>query len=436
QALKFMDEFPEFTFSQSSATLYQATQVHHPELFEKIRARVRDGRWELVGGRWCEGDNNMISPESHVRHFLYGQRYFKKQFGRIASVGWEPDTFGHCWTMPQILLKSGINSYYFCRGGKNEPLFWWEGPDGSRVLAFEEPATGGWYNDVVDNEKVKELIRFALKTASPDELMVYGVGNHGGGPTREHIESALAMKNRKGWPKIQFSTATEFFNRLHAMTDNLTIPTIKTDLNPVFDGCYTSQSEIKRLNRKSEAALESAEVVATLAHLNDNRFGYPRAEFEALWQDVLWGHHHDTLPGSCIHAAALYARELLAQVVRDADRLRNIALEKIAAPFDGDVVVFNTTFAVVSEIVELDRPVTNITWNGTIQPSQRTNNGGTVFLATDLPAFGYRVFHAVPATPETSHSVLPFQQANIPGSTGTSAATGPAATRHNAPIQP
>lgn len=435
QALVFMDEFPEFTFSQSSATLYQATQVHHPKLFEKIRERVRDGRWEIVGGRWCEGDNNMISPESHARQFLYGQRYFQKNFDRMASVGWEPDTFGHCWTMPQILLKSGVNSYYFCRGGKNQPLFWWEGPDGSRVLAFEEPATGGWYNDDVSDEKVKELIRFAMKTGTKDELMVYGVGNHGGGPTREYIESALAMKDRAGWPVVKFSTATEFFDILHKMSDKLTIPTVKTDLNPVFSGCYTSQSEIKRLNRKSECAIESGEVFATLAHQIDNKYPYSRAKFEALWQDVLWGHHHDTLPGSCIHAAALYARELLADVLADAESLQLNAMDRLAAPFPTGIVVFNPTSSVRSDVVELNATVTHIGPGNDVMPLQRTEKGAC-FVARDIPAMGYRVFTPEIAPDGPAENVLPYDATNIPGSTGTDAPSGQAATAHANNIAP
>lgn len=435
QAIKFMDEFPTFTFSQSSATLYQATQVFHPELFKKIQQRVDDGRWEIVGGRWCEGDTNMISPESHVRHFLYGQRYFEKHFGKRATVGWEPDTFGHCWTMPQLLRKAGLDSYYFCRGGKDKPLFWWEGPDGSRVLAFEEPATGGWYNDVVSDEKVKELIRFALKTGYKDELMVYGVGNHGGGPTREYIEAALSMKDRKGWPAIKFSTATEFFNILHKMEDKLTIPTVKTDLNPVFNGCYTSQSEIKRLNRKSEAAIESAEVFATLAHEIDSKNVYPRAKFAALWEDVLWGHHHDTLPGSCIHAAALYARELLGQAVADAEALSARATKVLAAPFKDGIVVFNPTGAIRSDIVKLDVPVARVGF-GHESMKVQTGERGSCFVATDVPPMGYKVFAMDIATDEPADDLLPYQQADIPGSTGTDKPSGPAATAHDSNIAP
>ncbi|MCA9255510.1 MAG: alpha-mannosidase, partial [Phycisphaerales bacterium] len=435
QALKFMDEFEDFTFSQSSATLYQTTQVHHPELFEKIRERVREGRWELVGGRWCEGDNNMISPESHARQFLYGQRYFQQHFGRIATVGWEPDTFGHCWTMPQILRKSGLNSYYFCRAGKNHPLFWWEAPDGSRVLAFEEPATGGWYNDTVDNEKVKELIRFAIKTGTKDELMVYGVGNHGGGPTREYIEAALAMKGRDGWPVVRFSTATEFFNILEKMADKLTIPTVKSDLNPVFDGCYTSQSLIKRLNRKSECATESAEVFTTLAGIVDRKFDYPRAKLEAIWQDILWSHHHDTLPGSCIHAAALYAHELLGQALEDAEAIGDRAMTRLAAPFAEGVVVFNPTGAARSDIVRIPTPARHVGF-GHESMAVQNDERGAWFVATDVPPMGYKVYSVEPQSAENPDEMAPYQQNDVPGTTHKVEPTGRAATAHGQPIAP
>ncbi|HVP09845.1 MAG TPA: hypothetical protein VMV94_01510, partial [Phycisphaerae bacterium] len=226
QAVRFMEEFPDFTFTQSSAALYLATERYHPELFAKIKKYVAEGRWEIVGGRWCEGDMNMISPESHARHVLYAQRYFQDRFGKTCSVAFEPDTFGHTWQMPQILKKGGMESYYFCRGGKKHPLFWWEAPDGSKILAFEESALGpdAWYTDAINDDKVRELVSFTETTGATDHLMVYGVGNHGGGPTREHIEAGLAMKDRSPWPTIRFSTMTEFFKRLHAAEGKLNIP--------------------------------------------------------------------------------------------------------------------------------------------------------------------------------------------------------------------
>ncbi len=355
QALKFMDEFPEFTFSQSSAALYLAAEQHHPELFRRIQERVKDGRWELVGGRWCEGDTNMISPESHVRHFLYGQRYFQDRFGRRCNVGWEPDTFGHVWTMPQILKKAGVDYYYFCRAGQGVPLFWWEGPDGSRVLAFDESATGGWYTDVVDDEKVRELARFVEATNAQDHLMVYGVGNHGGGPTRENIDAALRLKERELLPTVRFSTAEAFFARLAEGAEGLIVPTIRDELNPVFEGCYTTHARIKRYNRRSESLLEMAEVFASLARLHGP--AYPREAFETLWRDVLWSHHHDTVPGSLIHPSALYSHEVYEKLLERGESILDRACQTLARDIEvkgrgPHLVVFNPLAWERTEVVD------------------------------------------------------------------------------------
>lgn len=397
QAVRFMRAYPDFTFSQSSPCLYRATEEHHPSLFNDMREMVASGRWELVGGRWCEGDTNMISPESHVRQLLCGQRYFLRMFGRIATVGWEPDTFGHCWTMPQILRKAGIDSYYFCRAGKNVPLFWWEGPDGSRVLAFEEPATGGWYNDVVTDEKVRELARFIGVNGGLDHLMVYGVGNHGGGPTREYIEAALAMKKRGLWPNIKFSTATDFFKALHEQirTGAVKPPTIKSELNPIFEGCYTSHSRIKKYNRDCETLLESAEVWAALAFVrsrwNDSDrppFPYPRADFEAMWRDVCWNHHHDTLPGSFINEAAQFSYRMYDALEKRGGRILDdsrgyLAHRGLAPSGEIHVAVFNPLAWGRSDVVE-----TSISLPAATRLTALFDSDGEVPTQVDRAAFG------------------------------------------------
>jgi len=401
QAVKFMDEFPEFTFTQSSPCLYLTTKETYPDLYAKMKKYVAEGRWEPIGGRWCEGDNNMISGESHARHLLYGQRFFQKEFGKICNVGWEPDTFGHCWTMPQILKKGGIDFYYFCRAGKNIPLFWWQGPDGSKVLAFEEPATGGWYNDDVADKHIRELANFLRTTGAFDHLMVYGVGNHGGGPTRENIEAALKMKNIPGYPNVKFSTARNFFEEVMKREDFLTIPTVQTELNPVFEGCYTTHSMIKKLNRDSEVALTEAETFAAFAG-----GAYPNAVLEDLWRDVLWNHHHDTLPGSFIHLSSLFSQGMYGVVLRKANAIRDGAMNKMMGDikFSGrgsDVVVFNPLAWSRTEVVEAVIPGTaetaTVTMNGQTLPAQVVGHDGkstrVCFIADDVPGCGYKSFH-------------------------------------------
>ncbi len=432
QAVKFIQEFPGFTFSQSSAALYLATEEHHPELFKRMQEFVRKGQWEIVGGRWCEGDLNMISPESHARHFLYAQRYFQQKFGRICTAGFEPDTFGHPWTMPQLLRQAGIRSYYFCRGGSGRPgrqggppLFWWEGPDGSRVLAFDEAALDSWYIGSVTDDKVRKLAEFAHKTGAHDYLMVYGVGNHGGGPTRENIEAAIAMRDRQPWPQIKFSTLTGFFDRLYEQVDQLHIPTLREEVNPVFEGCYTSHSRIKKYNRDCEVLLTSTETFAALATLAgaggssaSAGLTYPRAELELLWRDLLWNHHHDTLCGSFVHASSAYSAKMYEALLKRGSEIGGASQQALAARIRLDgrgpfVVVFNPLAWPRSEVVdasfELPESVVTVTLSdaeGDV-PAQRLSRGPSsveptavnirvCFLARNVPGCGFKTFTVHP----------------------------------------
>jgi alpha-mannosidase len=441
QALKFMQEFPGFTFSQSSAALYLATEEHHPELFQQIQEFARQGQWEPVGGRWCEGDLNMISPESHVRHFLYGQRYFQEKLGRLCTDGFEPDTFGHPWTMPQILRQAGIRSYYFCRGGSGRPghkggppLFWWEGPDGSKVLAFDEAALDSWYIGSVTDDKVRKLADFAEKTGAKDYLMVYGVGNHGGGPTRENIEAAIKMRDRQPWPQIKFSTLGTFFDRLYEQVDQLKIPTVREELNPVFEGCYTSHSRIKKYNRDSEVLLTSAETWAALASSGTTAmsgvtkerrgggvggrklgqtksYAYPRAELQILWRDLLWNHHHDTICGSFVHPSSEYSAKMYEALLKRGADLRRESQEQLAEAYGVrglHIVVFNPLAWPRSEVVEISpAPFGSLTpvsdGDGVVPWQLVRGHGGEpdklCFLARDVPGCGFKAFSIGSAKP-------------------------------------
>lgn len=396
QALKFMDEFPGFRFSQSSSALYATTEENHPEVFKGIQKQVEAGNWELVGGRVCEGDEHMISHESHARHFLYGQRYFRERFkGRQCVVGWEPDTFGHTWQMPQILQLGGCKYFYFCRGGRGHPVFWWQAPDGSKVLAFEEPATGGWYNGDVAMNRFDRLLDFAGKTGSRDMLWVYGVGNHGGGPTRENIQMALGFQKVPFLPSVKFSTATDFFQLLEKC-DLSKIPTVNGELNTTsssgFYGTYTSHSDIKRWNRDAEAITESAEAIAAIA--SRYGFAYPGKEFRRNWEDITWNHHHDTLPGTSIHPSYNKSEQMYRRVIESSGQIAQQALTLMASRVKSDgngVIVFNPTGFVRDGVVESDLPagMKSIVAEDDSQTPQRAGEK-IVFYARAVPPFGYR----------------------------------------------
>ncbi len=402
QAAKFMADYPEFKFSQSSGALYFAMEEHHPDVFREVQKYVKKGQWELVGGRWSEGDTNMVTEEGHARQFLLGQRYFREKFGVDCKVGWEPDTFGHTWQMPQLLKLAGIENYYFCRAGKGKCLFMWEAPDGTQVLAFDEPAlgTGSWYNGDVTEKNFKEISKFNEKYGSKDMLWVYGVGNHGGGPTLENIKTALEWQKSPYLPRAKFSTATEFFAKLREQKLK-NVETIRGELNAVFEGCYTTHSRVKKDNRDGEYAAVRSEAAATIA--SKFGFGYPRKGFWETWKDICWNHHHDTLPGSSIHKSYELSHRLYQQGIDRSTTTMNEAMDflvdQMAAPERGGLMVFNPLGwkrdAIVTAPMIEGLPqgqLSAVAPNGDRSPVQRTDEGELVFVARDLPSFGYRVY--------------------------------------------
>ena len=324
QAVKFLNEFPDFKFSQSSSGLYQAIEENHPDLFQKVKQKVAVGRIELLGGRVCEGDTNVIGPESHARQFLYGQRYFREKFGKSAQVGWEPDTFGHTIQMPQILKLAGIDYYFFCRAGKDKPLFWWQGLDGSKVLAFDDVAAGSWYNSDLQDSQFNQMSQFHDKTGVKDMLYSYGVGNHGGGPTREEINDAKRWQKTDYLPKVQFSTAIDFFKSLGQY--NLTgLPQIDQELNTVFEGCYSSHCEVKQAMREAENLTSTAEAISAVASLNG--LPYPKGELRKNWEDICMNQHHDTMGGSGVHQPYDKTMMMLHKVAADDQEVIGHALD-------------------------------------------------------------------------------------------------------------
>jgi alpha-mannosidase len=401
QALKFMDEFPGFTFTQSSSGLYEATEKSWPTIFKGIQEQVAKGNWEIVGGRVCEGDENMISAESNASQFLYGQRYFREHFkGKCAVVGWEPDTFGHTWQFPQILQLAGCKYFYFCRAGYNLPLFWWQAPDGSRVLAFEQTANGGWYNGDIATERLDRQFNFEKATGSKDMLWVYGVGNHGGGPTRENINSAIEFQKLPFLPTIKFSTAQAFFESL-AKYDLSKLPVQATDLNTSkaggFNGVWTSHSDVKRWNRDAEATTESAEAIAYFA----SRYGYPYPadELKKNWTDICWNHHHDTMSGTAFHNSYYRTGPIFERVIASSRQIEQDAMTFLAVRVQSDsdgILVFNPCGWTRSDIVTFGEPVTgdsDAVSSHDRERMQNTPDGKCIFLAKDIPAYSYRVYH-------------------------------------------
>lgn len=409
QATIFMNEYPGFTFSQSSAGYYREVQKTWPDLFQVIQKYVKTGQWEILGGRECEADENLLSPEASASQFLYAQRYFRQEFGKTAVVGWEPDTFGHTAQMPQILKLGGCNYYYFCRGGKGDPLFYWQGLDGSRVLAYDEVAAGAWYDSPLDPSTPNEFPPYVEKTHQKEMMWVYGVGNHGGGPTREYIDQAESWMKQPLAPTVKFSTAQTFFQTM-AKVPASQLPTINSELEGVFQGCYTTNSFEKKRNDTAEVDTVQAESISAVAHA----FGgwpYPTDRLAQNWQKILFNQHHDTLCGSSFHWAYQQTIPDLDAVIADdksiiRDAMVNLSVQVTPTKGGANFLVFNSLGTARSGWVtvylptgfggpypKFEHPIA-VGPQGEIDPITQVDatTREAKFYAKDLPPYGYRVY--------------------------------------------
>ena len=334
--LKLMDEYPEFCLSQSQASVYALIQEHNPAMLEKIRKRVAEGRWEVTASHWVEGDKNLANGESLCRHLLYTRQFMKETLGlepEDVPIDWSPDTFGHAATVPVYLARGGVKFYYGHRfgilGAKRPVAFWWQGPDGSKVLVCNDSANG--YNGVIDEQLGGRLVQYVKDCGVSDYMFVFGVGDHGGGPTRRDIERGLDMAGWPIYPDVRFSTAKAYYEKLATYGDKL--PTWTGELNFEFTGCYTTQTVIKKANRLGENQLAAAEVAAALGWA---AFGqaYPAERFAEGWQDTLFSHFHDILPGSGVHDTRTYSHGLFQKTAASASMIETLALRDLASRID------------------------------------------------------------------------------------------------------
>jgi len=329
---RLMQEFPTFHFSQSQTSVYQIMKDYLPELYARVKQRVAEGRWEVTASQWVEGDKNLAGGEILCRHLLHTRRFFKQEFGLpydAVKIDWEPDTFGHMHTLPGLLARGGVRHYYFHRSAEGPELFLWQGKDGSRILAFDDRARG--YNGSMNASVASRLCDFAKATGLKDYLFVMGVGDHGGGPTRRDLARAVKMNQWPVFPNIKLSTTQAFFSAAEQQAQNL--PVVNSELNHVFEGCYTSQSSVKRANRGSENALLEAEMIALLGR-GLLRMPYPAEALEQSWRKAMFNQFHDILPGSGVHATYEYAQGLFQDILATTTMIKTRALRAIASQVD------------------------------------------------------------------------------------------------------
>lgn len=328
--LDIMNEYPDFTFAQSQASVYKIVEKYDPDMLDEIRSRVKEGRWELSVGSWVETDKNMPSGETLCRHILYAKKYISQLFDvppESLQLDFEPDTFGHNANVPEILLSGGIKYYYHCRGYKGHHIYRWQSGD-KELLCYREPM---WYNAGIKAEDFAYMPAFSKKNGIKTLLKVYGIGNHGGGPTRRDIATLIDIASWPLMPNISFGTYKEFYAELEKVRD--TFPVVTGELNAAFTGCYTTQTRIKRYNKVCENQLYEAEAFDALCKMSTNK-NLSGVKFEEAWERVLFNDFHDILPGSGVVDTREYALGKYQECLAVTTSRKNKALMTLAQEID------------------------------------------------------------------------------------------------------
>ncbi len=334
--LRMMDQYDDFMFGASQPQLYEWISEDYPDIMRQVRERIKEGRWEVQGGMWVESDTNVPSGESLVRQFLYGKRYFLKEFGQEIRNLWMPDVFGYSGALPQIMKKAGVDYFMTTKLAFNEftrfphHTFLWEGIDGTRVLTHMLPE--GTYNGPMTPRSIKHAERnYQERGICEEGLILYGVGDGGGGPGEEHIERMHRMRNLDGLCPMKHGFAQDLFERLDEHRDRYDV--YKGELYfERHQGTYTTQCKNKWFNRKLEFAFHNLEFLLAMLRPDD----YPAQEPEKMWKEFLLYQFHDILPGSSINRVY---DESVAGYQKIADRLEEMTREACAQLGDGPVAV-------------------------------------------------------------------------------------------------
>ncbi|NMC07315.1 MAG: alpha-mannosidase [Candidatus Lokiarchaeota archaeon] len=430
QAISNMNAFLDYTFSQSQVPLYRATEQQHPDIFKQMEARIKEGRWEVAGGLFVEFEGAEPCGESIVRQCVLGKRYFKQRFGIDVTTCWQEDAWTHPWQLPQVLVKCGMDAFFFNRGWQRPALFWWQGPDGSRVLAVKPVHALKGRSPFLDWMAIKKWIARNVRRHGLQDVMVrIGKGDHGGGPSRGDIEHVHAWARRHGTRcTIAFSRFDTYKNAVIASPAARRLPVHASELGFELQGDLTNCGEIKTRNRHCEALLLAAEKFSTIA-ARLHGMAYPRVELERAWEKLLFNQFHDIIGGSSIPDACKdahhdydqveqFGRACLDQAIECiSTRVTTRGVSESARPF----LLFNPLAWDRVEVVDLPpglitpgEHVSISTPDGRVLPSQKVtvaSRDGRVVESTmfeaSIPATGYATIHAIPCSRDAGDPGLP-----------------------------
>jgi alpha-mannosidase len=397
--------------------MYQEMKDNFPTLYEQAKQRIKEKRWEVIGAFWVEPDCNLVSGESFVRQILHGVDFIEREFGLTPKTAWIPDVFGNAWTMPQILVKSGLKyfvthkmAFWNDTNKWTKNAFWWQGPDGSRIFATV-PSTH--FIGTVEPDHLKEhWDGFSEQTTIGETLYAYGWGDGGGGPDPSMLEYAKRYENFPGVVPAKTSTIERCLEQMEQKARQTELPVINDELYlEEHRGVHTTKARLKKLNRYCEILYRKAEMFSCFSEAE-----YPHANLDKGWKQVLTNQFHDSLPGT--HVQRVY-QDLLESYELATDighRVLRTALENIASRADTQgpgqaVVVFNSQSVTRNSIARLEYPEKQIhvlDGNGSEVPHQFISDFETakttlIFPAEDLPPVGYKVYQIVDGKGKKSH---------------------------------
>ncbi|MBD3183965.1 alpha-mannosidase [Candidatus Poribacteria bacterium] len=410
--LNYMKEYPYYHFSQSQPQLYEFTKKYYPDVYEEIRKRVNEGLWEPVGATWVEQDSNVSSGESLVRQVLYGNRFFRKEFGIHSRTCWLPDAFGFCWSLPQILKKAGVDFFATTKIDWSQyskfpySLFNWQGIDGTEILSIMPPLN---YNGSLSvKDCIAQWDQFRQKDQCDEVLYSFGYGDGGGGPTKEMLETGIRLENMVGVPKCTFGKIQDYFDRIEKAVDDDKLPVWNGELYLEYHrACQTTQARTKRNNRKSELLYRNAEFLSAMAMLTGG--DYPQEKLYEGWKVILCNQFHDILPGSSINEVYKDADEDYSQVLKSGEEVVTQAVgfmsPKINTTGEGKAIIVVNTLSwdrddIATAKVQLESDKFRILdKDGQEVPSQIVGKDGDeteiIFEANNIPSMGYSVYHLV-----------------------------------------
>ncbi len=430
-ALQRLAEHPDLVFTASSAVQYEWVELVDPYLFEEVQKQVAAGRWVVTGGEWVEPDCAIPSGESVCRQLLYGQRYFASRFGAPATVGYNIDSFGHAGSLPQLLAAGGITSYVMMRPNDAEKTmpgraFRWEGVDGTSLPAYRIPydyATSGDETSLIP-ERVGALLAETAAAGSVPVMAFFGVGDHGGGPTRSALAAIDSLIAEHG-TAVGYSDPAQYFAAMSPHLDSL--PVVRGDLHWHAVGCYSAYQRAKHANARAERALMTAEILAELCRLATGADHSVGPAIETAWKAVLFNQFHDALGGTCTRAAYESLDPMVDGALASADRLATMATHSIVQQIDTwcagaedaegiesiilgmpvPLVVFNPLSWAVRSLVSIPHPLEQAEADGgaptavqLVPSGEVTYSQSRALVEVEVPPFGWRLYWLRLAAPE------------------------------------